>query len=317
MAMYDKPVISLSTSYLQRRFKDGYKMLCKAAEYGFEYVELGHSTPVTALEGISKALSEGIVKVSSLHNFCPIPGFAKGPSPNLFSPSTRWKNESAQWLRHSKNTVAFAKECKARAIVFHMGSLNYFFYDKAAALRAKADAVGFDKLLEDKSFCAARDKFLRSSRRKVFKAYENIAGNIDAIAADFEDSEILMGIENREGVGELPMDNTFSDMLELAKKHDFVRAWHDIGHSKIKELMGFCTQVELLEKTAKNIAGWHLHDCDQNGKDHQGIGKGCIDFQSLKRFFDAKNHLFILEINSAVPEADVVDSRKFMEDILS
>ncbi len=315
--MYDKPVISLSTSYLQRRFKDGYEMLCKAAEYGFEYVELGHSTPVTAMDGIKKALSEGIVKVSSLHNFCPVPGFARGPSPNLFSPSTRWKSESAQWVRHSKNTVAFAKDCNARAIVFHMGSLNYFFYDKAAALRTKADEIGFDKLKEDKSFQAARSRFLRSSKRKANRAYKHIADNIGAIADDFKDTDILMGIENREGVGELPMESSFVQMLELAKPYGFVRAWHDIGHSKIKELMGFCTQEDLIEKTLPLIAGWHLHDCDESGKDHQGIGKGCIDFKSLKRFFDAKRHLFILEINSSVPEGDVIDSRKFTEDMLS
>ena len=43
--MYEKPVISLSTSYLQSKFKgDGYAMLQEAAAMGFEYVELGHST---------------------------------------------------------------------------------------------------------------------------------------------------------------------------------------------------------------------------------------------------------------------------------
>lgn len=37
---FQKPVISLSTSYLQRKFAgDGYAMLQEAADMGFEYVE--------------------------------------------------------------------------------------------------------------------------------------------------------------------------------------------------------------------------------------------------------------------------------------
>lgn len=47
-----KPVISLSTSYLQRSFgSDGYAMLEAAAALGYEYVEISHSTPISAVGG--------------------------------------------------------------------------------------------------------------------------------------------------------------------------------------------------------------------------------------------------------------------------
>ena len=63
--MYEKPIISLSTSYLQSKYAgDGYAMLQRAAELGFEYVELGHSTTMASMEGIIKAVEEGVVKVS-------------------------------------------------------------------------------------------------------------------------------------------------------------------------------------------------------------------------------------------------------------
>ena len=69
-----KPVISLSTSYLQRSFgSDGYAMLEAAAALGYEYVEISHSTPISAVGGILKSVEDGVVKVSSTHNFCPLP----------------------------------------------------------------------------------------------------------------------------------------------------------------------------------------------------------------------------------------------------
>ena len=59
-----KPVISLSTSYLQRSFgADGYAMLEAAAALGYEYVEISHSTPISAVGGILKAVEDGVVKV--------------------------------------------------------------------------------------------------------------------------------------------------------------------------------------------------------------------------------------------------------------
>ena len=86
--MSNKPVIALSTSYFRQDYSDGYEMLCKCAELGFEYVELGHNTTVNLVQGILKAVKEGVVKVSSLHNFCPVPPFARPPAPNLYSPAT-------------------------------------------------------------------------------------------------------------------------------------------------------------------------------------------------------------------------------------
>ena len=83
-----KPVISLSTSYLQRSFgADGYAMLEAAAALGYEYVEISHSTPIAAVGGILKAVEDGVVKVSSTHNFCPLPPFVTGAAPDLYSPS--------------------------------------------------------------------------------------------------------------------------------------------------------------------------------------------------------------------------------------
>jgi len=315
--MNDAPVISLSTSYLQSRFKNGYEMLCKAAEYGFKYAELGHSTPLTAVEDILRAVKEGVIKISSLHNFCPLPNFVTGASPNLYSPATSSRIESAQWARHTKNTLDFAKETGARAVVCHAGSLNYFFYNPARALKYKADAIGYGKLGGDESYARSKARYIKKSAAKAEKAYAHIVKNLGDIRAEVEASGVLIGVENRENISELPLDWSFEKFMAAAADLPYVKAWHDVGHSMKKQLLGFETQAALCEKTASQICGWHLHDCTLEGKDHIGLGKGAIDFKALSKYFDRQRHLFVLEINSAVSEADVKDSLKYAEDLLS
>ena len=193
--MFEKPVISLSTSYLQTKYaNDGYAMLCRAAELGYEYVELGHSTTNISMEGIIRAVEEGVVKVSSLHNFCPVPPFAKGATPNLFSPATKSKRESELWLRHTRNTLEFAGRFGAKAVVCHCGYLSYFFMRPDSALeKFKADAerlITNEILSEEKQI-----ELLQAIDRHCFRQAQTIveeaarhaaAQNFDHLISDLD-----------------------------------------------------------------------------------------------------------------------------------
>ncbi|MBE6413787.1 MAG: hypothetical protein E7035_04450 [Verrucomicrobiaceae bacterium] len=314
-----KPVISLSTSFLQSRFpNDGYAMMCRAAELGFEYVELGHSTPITSIEGILKAVKEGVVKVSSLHNFCPVPPFASGAVPNLFSPSTSNKNESQQWRRHTLNTLDFAVQTGAKAIVSHSGAVSYFFFRPDAKISKIIDEQKLSELQETDTFVKARDTFLKkTSARALTKDYKYLLENLNAIETNLEQADVFIGIENREGIAELPLDWTFNELFEIIGERKSIKVWHDLGHSKIKELKHLYTQRQLIEQTIDKIAGWHIHDCTQEGQDHLGLGDGCIDFKSLKEYFNPQKHIFTLELNSKVRSVKASDSLKRVQDLLA
>ncbi len=312
------PIISLSTSYLQDRFKhDGYAMLCKAAEMGFEYVELGHSTTVQSVEGIQKALEENIIKVSSVHNFCPIPPFAKGACPNLFSPATRSKSESKQWLMHTQKTLEFATQCKAKFMVCHLGELSYFFRKPDSKLSKFLDSEkSIQELEDDPRFRFIRDAFLELSRKKSAKSYARIIENIENIHSLLEKYSITLGAENRDCPCELPLDWNFEDFLNLTSHLPRISAWHDVGHSKKKELMGLSNQLEFIARTEGSIVGWHLHDCSEEGKDHIAIGSGCIDFPEIAKYFNPQKQIFVLELNKSVRTKDAVDSLKRIQDML-
>ncbi len=311
-------IISLSTSYLQPRYgNDGYSMMKDAAELGFEYVELGHSTTPASIDGIMKALDEGFIKVSSTHAFCPVPPFARGAAPNLFSPSTSSKLESSQWLRHMTTTLEVAAMAKAKTVVAHCGMLSHFLFKLDSALMEILNANGDVAPTDNSNFNAIRDKFmLKSAKRTEKKDYKYLRANLEALYSTLQNLNLTLGIENRESPAELPLDWNFDTLFNAITHLPQVQVWHDVGHSKKKELMGLGSPLALIEKTADKICGWHLHDCNEAGKDHIGIGKGCINFKELAPFFDKQKHIFTLEINRRVSRSDVADSLKIVQDLL-
>lgn len=341
--MAQDPVITLSTSYFHRRISDGYEMMCKAAEYGFKYVELGHSTTVGMVDGIMRAAGEGVVKVASLHNFCPVPPFAQAPAPNLFSPATSSRRESDLWMRHTLNTLALAESVGAGRMVMHSGALSYFFFNPVGGLLSRFErlreareameaaraggaegegaleggAADAEKKLADAgaAYASSLRKFVAGAERKAAAAHGRIMENLKLANEKFSEKGVLIGVENRDGFAELPFDTMFADFARECSSLSNVRAWIDIGHAQIKSLRGVIDLEAFLDSLRGLVCGWHLHDCTDSCRDHRGIGKGSIDFSLVKKYFDPASQIFTLEINPRVDEADVADSLKRVEDM--
>lgn len=285
---------------------------------GFEYVELGHSTPLFAVDGILKAVNENIVKVSSLHNFCPMPSFATGTACNLFSPSSKNNAEGELWQKHTLNSLDFAKKTGARAIVSHSGQITYFFRPIDYKIQKYLDFVkDYKTLIDDEKYKKIAASFKENSAKKSENHYKFLQKNTNAVSEKFEESSVKIGIENRDQIPELPLDWNMANMYKKYFSNSKVAfLWHDVGHSMKKQLLGLYNQLKLAEEIAPYQIGWHLHDCDENGKDHIAIGKGIIDFKALSKFFDVKKHIFTIELNKAVSIEDAIDSRKRLEDII-
>lgn len=312
------PVISISTSFLQSRApKDGYAMMAKARELGYEYVELGHAIPVVLLDGIFRAVEEGVVKISSVHNFCPVPPFASGATPNLFSPSTKSAAESQMWRQHTLSSIDVAARTGAKAVVSHSGKLSYFMFRPEVGMEKAFGDCKMSELRDTPQAAKIRDSFIKSTgRRALAKDYKFLEKNLAEISPDLEKAGVFIGVENRDGLSELPLDWTFAELFEKLSKIPAVKAWHDLGHSKKKELQFLYSQQRLIEETLPHIGGWHIHDCDADGRDHIALGEGCIDFAALRKYFDPSKHIFTLELNAKVRSAQAADSLKRFRDLL-
>ena len=55
-------------------------MLEEIRDLGFEYAELSHGIRLSLVPGIIDAHKAGVIKISTLHNFCPLPIGASTPT---------------------------------------------------------------------------------------------------------------------------------------------------------------------------------------------------------------------------------------------
>ena len=77
---------------------------------------------------------------SSTHNFCPLPTGVVQAAPNLFEPSARESREHDQWLRHTKRSLDFAAQVKARAEK-HAGPEEAAIFDVQVTILSDAELL--------------------------------------------------------------------------------------------------------------------------------------------------------------------------------
>lgn len=292
-------------------------MLQEMAGLGFEYVELSHGIRITLVPGILKGVEEGIVKVSSTHNFCPLPTGVVQAAPNLFQPSVTEHREHDQWLRHTKRSLDFAAQVKSKAVVCHLGSVSFFWFNPARAvrnyLRDHHDA-GRDG--QDTAYAALLKKSLAKLRKRMPPFWAQVKSSIAEVLDYAKQKGVKLGFENREKFEELPLDADYADFLNEYPADAPVGYWHDTGHADIKEGMGLLRHREHLQKLAPRTIGFHLHDVNAKGDDHQPIGAGHIDFKMVSEFWRPE-HLLTLEFSPRLTVEDVLDSKRRVEELLA
>src|SRR5579863_2199758 len=115
---------SFSTCWNSHRHTDGRAMLREIRSLGFECAELSHGIRISLLPGIIEAVEAGEIKISSLHNFCPLPMGVNHAAPNLFKFSSTDARERENAWRHTVKTIETAARLKAPVVVLHMGRIE-------------------------------------------------------------------------------------------------------------------------------------------------------------------------------------------------
>src|SRR5476651_1323789 len=113
--------VALSTCWNSYRHQDGYEMLKEIRQLGFQSVELGHAIRFSLWPGILKAWEEDLIKIRSLHNFCPVPTSVFRPNPNCYEFSDPNPAIRSSARKGSEETIRQAAKLGARAVVFHLG----------------------------------------------------------------------------------------------------------------------------------------------------------------------------------------------------
>jgi len=288
---------SLSTCWNSHRHTDGRAMLEEIRDLGFEYAELSHGIRLSLVPGIFDAVDGGVIKISSLHNFCPLPMGVNTAAPNIFKFTAENARERENAVRHTLKTIETAERVKAPLIVLHMGAVEMKEYtDRLLDLvkEGKKDTPKYQKLFEE-----AEDRRAVLSEKPMQYAYEILR----KLIAEVEPRGIKLGIENREAVEEILFDNDYPFFLHEFQSPSVVY-WHDTGHAQIKENLGFIDHAQHLKALQRRLYGFHIHDVEFPGRDHRAPGTGMIKFGDLKPFVKPE-HLKIFEFSPSLSVEEV------------
>ncbi|HUR47274.1 MAG TPA: sugar phosphate isomerase/epimerase family protein [Candidatus Saccharimonadales bacterium] len=286
---------SLSSCWNSHRHNDGRAMLREIRDMGFEYAELSHGIRISLLPGVFQAVDAGEIKISSLHNFCPLPMGVNHAAPNIFKFTSDNPRERENALKHTLKTIETAARLKAGLVVLHMGAVEMKDYtDKLVEMvgEKKKETPKFEKLLEE--------AMVRREEKKE-QAMANAYEVLHKLVAAAEPHGIKLGIENREAIEEIPFESDYQFFF-MEFKSPSVVYWHDTGHAQIKENLGLIHHLFHLESLKDRLYGFHVHDVEFPGRDHRAPGSGMIDFKSLKQVVKPE-HVKVFEFSpSLTPE---------------
>lgn len=283
-------------------------MLVEMADLGFEYVELSHGVRISLVPGILKAVGEKIVKISSLHNFCPLPVGVMGAAPNLYEPTSPSHRERVLWYNNTVRTIEFAERVQCDRIVMHSGKIRLLWGSPGRAVHDAFDAKDGD---DGSKLKAAREKGLIRLGRKKKVFMKRLVESYGHIAERAKQAGVRLGIENREAFSELPLDGDMKAFLDELKDLDVFGYWHDSGHAQLKQHMGLLDHREHLETLRPHLVGFHLHDVDEKEHDHQVPGTGVIDWSILADNV-REGDVVIMELSPVLKKEQVLQSRDFL-----
>jgi sugar phosphate isomerase/epimerase len=289
---------SLSTCWNSSRHTDGRAMLREIRDLGFEFAELSHGIRLSLVPGILDAVNAGEIKITTLHNFCPLPVGVTQAAPNLYQFTSADARERDKAFRQTLQTLEFAARVKARLVVLHLGSVEMKDYtERLLALVA----AGHRESPKYQRLCLEAETKREARREQPLARAVEILKRLETEAAA---RGLLLGLENREAVEEIPFEVDFR-FLFLDFPGGTVRYWHDTGHAQIKENLGFIQHALHLESMAEELAGFHIHDVEFPGHDHRPPGQGTIDFAALQPFVRPE-HIKVLEMSPSLTAEQVL-----------
>ena len=273
-------------------------MLREIRDLGFEYAELSHGIRISLVPGILESVDAGDIKISTLHNFCPLPIGVNHAAPNIYKFSSPDARERENAYRYSIKTLEMAERVGAKLVVIHFGAVEMKDYtDKLLGMieDGQRESPKYEKVCAEaiEKREEKKEKFMQFASELLIRVADQAAVR-----------GLLLGIENREALEEIPFESDFT-LFFKELNHPALRYWHDCGHAQIKENLGFIHHAMHLESMAAYQAGFHVHDVIYPGRDHCPPGAGSIDYAALAPFAKPE-HIKVLELAPGLPPEEVL-----------
>jgi sugar phosphate isomerase/epimerase len=269
-------MLSLSTCWNSHRRETGEHIAHDAQRLGFEFIELSHGLKVTHLPGLFKAVKHKVVKVSSVHNFCPSPVEVMMDAPDAFEFTSHRESDRRRALDLTERTIGTAAQVGAPLVVLHLGSVPLKDYT------GKLEALTHAGRIYSREYTAAK-LALVTRRAKVSRFYlDRARAALDKLLPVAESHRVALCVETRSHYEQVPDESEMLALMDAYRDCPWFGLWHDFGHVQRKANLGLLDHAELLAAIAPRLLGCHVHDVAWPAKDHRiPFTGGGVDFDRL------------------------------------
>jgi len=302
--------LALSTSWNACKHTNSRSMLFEIKQLNFKDIELSFNLTVEMLEEIPGVISDFGLKVVSLHNYCPAPEeFKRGDAlPDCYSISSLDPQERKLAIKYTKRSIDQACALKASAVVLHCGRVEIEDKTRELILLYGQGAEGLEE------FQVLRNNFIKERQRMASLFLDCTLCSLDELNLYARDRGIILGVENRFYYREIPSFEEVEVILDKFQGSN-VFYWHDTGHERVMQNLGFAKNSNYLEAYGSKLAGIHLHnvtDCF----DHQPLQRGDLNFSALRPYLK-KETIKVIEVHQPAAPTDIRESRELLENIFN
>lgn len=269
-------MLSLSTCWNSHRHEDGEKIAYEARSLGFEWIELSHGLKVSHLPGLVRAVSENIIKISSVHNFCPSPIEVMMDAPDAYEFTSHRENDRLRALDLTEKTLETAARVGASRVVVHLGSVAMKSYT------GQLESLTHAGRIYSRAYTRVKLDFV-AAREKASQLYlDRARAALDELLPLCEQYRVALGVETRSHYEQIPNEREMLLLLEAYRDAPAFGLWHDFGHVQRKANLGLLDHAEFLASIAPRLLGCHVHDVEWPAKDHRiPFTAGGVDFDRL------------------------------------
>lgn len=285
----------VSTSWRSRSIPDGGQIIRAIAGIGASAVELDYRLSPPMLESALEAMDELKISPLSMHALCPAPPNKKSRDhAEAFMLCSVDENERLQGARDVVSCLRTAASLGIRAVPLHCGIILMervtFTLQRMYDEGTLHTEEGRRRINE---FKTRRINERGSTFTQLLKSLEEI--NEEAVKLG-----VLVGVENRYYMEELPDFDEFHVIFDRMKG-GALRYWHDTGHAKAQENLGFTPSEAYLKEFSDLLIGVHIHDVSGYA-DHSPPPSGAadgVDFQVLKKYLKPDT-IRVMELKDSV-----------------
>jgi len=295
-----RKMLSFSTSWNAGRHKTGEGIAREIMDLGFDTIELGHGLKTHAVHELLEAQRTLGFRVSTLHNFCPLPPEVMVDSPDCYEYTSHRESDRRRAVKLSLQTIDMAERFGCQRVVLHTGKI--LTKKLTRPLRAMVEAEGnFTK-----TYAAAKLKAVQE-REELGETYIRRALECLVEITDYASKKgVQLGLENREHYESIPSEREFLNFLQRLDASN-AHYWHDFGHAQIKHNLRLIDHEEWLDQIGSRAMGGHVHDVKWPFRDHCAPFTGEIPFEKLIPKLPNAS-VFVFELSPRTSREDIIAS---------